>query len=717
MEPPLKKLRLAHDDLPLHSDNSDLPASREDIRKKLKSRFESIFEKYGRDFTGTGDEIDLETGEIYVDNGHLRSLANGDRPGPAQLDYQSDRRHDQPGQDASPPIVSSRIGCEETSSVEPAWQYPGLPQDEKAAVSPPKINLVPDPEDVACERSVSPELDVWALNQPEISVSPLEKKVRWKETEDALLLSLKQGGSVKGSNLEGRFPGRTARAVQDRWEYLQRLGIETSAQIALAHAKKLRKPRKRTLKGMDYGLDDTEEDELSWTPTAREVRRQKQKSFTTSMSDQKDVETSMASLGAPENKQVIAKGPPLSSGAGPTAPEQRPLVPRRERENESGGPLTPVSLPLVEVQVERFSLTSLTKEGKDLFEKSYGEGSDTSNPHHSEHALAKTDGPKSSPVPTGRLGVASGKKNPQVSQRLAKAVPEEGGQHSEELPREENQEAASPGSSQAKRSDPELVNESPQLEPASLSLHAEATLIAEDAGSKRSGHSPIHVGSYSSGDSGQASQPRTPTKLLSQAPIEVIEISSSPKLASASSPEAESQQRSPITPEQRGMDRAKADHILIDIHDEGRPGKTAQESEVSSSPQATRPPPRQPCLSGASRSRRQCKPSPANRSLVVSTPETDSESTPRRMRPLPDSTASCNSKSKRKTSRFSLTSLIAMNEGSDDELSLAFTPSRQQPVHAAALALSDKKRASCGAGERRCGRAFCIRCAGGEDEI
>lgn len=38
---------------------------------KLKSRFEAIFEKYGKDFTGVGDEIDLNTGEIMVDNGHL----------------------------------------------------------------------------------------------------------------------------------------------------------------------------------------------------------------------------------------------------------------------------------------------------------------------------------------------------------------------------------------------------------------------------------------------------------------------------------------------------------------------------------------------------------------------------------------------------------------------------------------------------------------------
>lgn len=41
---------------------------------KLKSRFEDIFAKYEKDFTGIGDEIDLRTGEVVIDNGHLKSM-------------------------------------------------------------------------------------------------------------------------------------------------------------------------------------------------------------------------------------------------------------------------------------------------------------------------------------------------------------------------------------------------------------------------------------------------------------------------------------------------------------------------------------------------------------------------------------------------------------------------------------------------------------------
>lgn len=49
------------------------------IQQKLRSAFDSIYEKYGQDFTGIGDEIDLETGKIVVDNGHVqRMVREGD---------------------------------------------------------------------------------------------------------------------------------------------------------------------------------------------------------------------------------------------------------------------------------------------------------------------------------------------------------------------------------------------------------------------------------------------------------------------------------------------------------------------------------------------------------------------------------------------------------------------------------------------------------------
>ena len=53
--------------------------ARNDLR--LKSAFESIFEKYGKDFSGIADEINLQTGEIVVNRGHLFGMRNETHPG------------------------------------------------------------------------------------------------------------------------------------------------------------------------------------------------------------------------------------------------------------------------------------------------------------------------------------------------------------------------------------------------------------------------------------------------------------------------------------------------------------------------------------------------------------------------------------------------------------------------------------------------------------
>ncbi|OTA64077.1 hypothetical protein K449DRAFT_381019 [Hypoxylon sp. EC38] len=96
MEPPSKRLKLGHapyddddDDDETNLDELSMTPTQFNVRQdplyrldkgrakaatRLKSAFERIFEKYERDFTGVGDEIDLETGELVVNNGHLQSL-------------------------------------------------------------------------------------------------------------------------------------------------------------------------------------------------------------------------------------------------------------------------------------------------------------------------------------------------------------------------------------------------------------------------------------------------------------------------------------------------------------------------------------------------------------------------------------------------------------------------------------------------------------------
>ncbi len=53
---------------------SELLQRRAQLDFKLKTTFEAIFDKYEKDFDGIGDEIDLETGEIVVNNGHLMEM-------------------------------------------------------------------------------------------------------------------------------------------------------------------------------------------------------------------------------------------------------------------------------------------------------------------------------------------------------------------------------------------------------------------------------------------------------------------------------------------------------------------------------------------------------------------------------------------------------------------------------------------------------------------
>ncbi|PTU23915.1 hypothetical protein P175DRAFT_0505684 [Aspergillus ochraceoroseus IBT 24754] len=75
MERPLKRQRLSlspdAEDAP---NEFDLQEARAQNDLRLKSIFEGIFEKYGQDFTDIGDEIDLQTGKIVVNNGHLHGM-------------------------------------------------------------------------------------------------------------------------------------------------------------------------------------------------------------------------------------------------------------------------------------------------------------------------------------------------------------------------------------------------------------------------------------------------------------------------------------------------------------------------------------------------------------------------------------------------------------------------------------------------------------------
>lgn len=89
MEPPSKRPRLSfapdpnddYDNNEPGTDPIDIQAARAQNDSRLKSIFESIFQKYEKDFTEVGDEVDLETGEVVVNNGHLLGMQGEDDTG------------------------------------------------------------------------------------------------------------------------------------------------------------------------------------------------------------------------------------------------------------------------------------------------------------------------------------------------------------------------------------------------------------------------------------------------------------------------------------------------------------------------------------------------------------------------------------------------------------------------------------------------------------
>ena len=79
----------------ISSSNYDahLDHARQSKKQLLQRRFENIFAKYGRDFEGVGDEIEMETGLIVVDNGHLKNMLHEGDPG-----------YDEAAEFANPPV-------------------------------------------------------------------------------------------------------------------------------------------------------------------------------------------------------------------------------------------------------------------------------------------------------------------------------------------------------------------------------------------------------------------------------------------------------------------------------------------------------------------------------------------------------------------------------------------------------------------------------------
>ncbi|KEY65153.1 hypothetical protein S7711_04243 [Stachybotrys chartarum IBT 7711] len=115
MEPPAKRRRVqdlqAHDSddddelnfrphevLARRDPGYDLSLKRAHADHRFQATMAHIFDKYGRDFEGIGDEIDMFTGEIVVNNGHLHRMRNERDVGDGtHLDEDEDEDEDDEG--------------------------------------------------------------------------------------------------------------------------------------------------------------------------------------------------------------------------------------------------------------------------------------------------------------------------------------------------------------------------------------------------------------------------------------------------------------------------------------------------------------------------------------------------------------------------------------------------------------------------------------------
>ncbi|KAI0015617.1 hypothetical protein F4780DRAFT_784019 [Xylariomycetidae sp. FL0641] len=121
-----------------------LDKARNKAAARLKSTFESIFEKYEKDFTDVGDEINLHTGEVTVNNGHLQSIdknEQGERGDSPESDEEerilagkrppsaAGRTRPPHSPHSSPTPLSFRASLFGNNPIDPAWQTPELPMN------------------------------------------------------------------------------------------------------------------------------------------------------------------------------------------------------------------------------------------------------------------------------------------------------------------------------------------------------------------------------------------------------------------------------------------------------------------------------------------------------------------------------------------------------------------------------------------------------------
>lgn len=259
MGPPYKRRRITRNDNP----DADFHERRARNDLRLKSVFESIFEKYGKDFSGIADEINLQTGEIIVNRGHVHGMRDETDPG-CEKDLYDELNSDDETEDLArqgkadinlrkelygghrdpisrsgpwpaeygvsnlswksrlqprPSAVTSShqrpidLSFNDGQAIEPVWRAPPLP---KQIASVQEVASVPlfNPHQREHERSVSlPDLSLWA---PEISKSHSEMP-RGRQNKNLSTRRPKSPTEVQNPAVEKNLPAAKVSSLNYEW--------------------------------------------------------------------------------------------------------------------------------------------------------------------------------------------------------------------------------------------------------------------------------------------------------------------------------------------------------------------------------------------------------------------------------------------------------------------------------------------------------------------
>ena len=746
MEPPSKRQRL-DDGASSPFRYSKPQPTRESLAMKLKSRFESIFQKYGKDFSDVADEVDLNTGEIVVDNGHLRSMpdvegrpaeldGNGQDVGEEPYNEQTARaiedavadleNYEQDGAKTfvDPRTLNTSTSMEEYSkNVFPAreldqlWQYPDLPQADPTIPDPKEFRWEAD-ADNASIMSGSPEADLWALNQPGNLGLSNSRRAAWSEAEDALLKELRETRPMRFSSLQEHFPGRSIGAIAARWFIIKPRGPSSSSPFtAMRRYNVSSKGIVRPL--ASYEMEDSEEDELAWTPTVVRLRQSPVNVTIPPEPVQMNASVSQPVSGSTVLPTTRVATPPvlvLSPKGSPLGEQTKVLDVQRTETYEADigcdarGSKAMPHWPEVQVLVTPRIPDSFV-EGRKKTPEALNDISECSVPAGNEESgsLAPLVDEPTPLLDEADLRCGEDHVDPTV------ANPDTASEESE-IHTLEEQFSPAPLPVQPtleKTKEPmtptSLRTKSPEVEGVAKPKQVENKAPEEQLLENNDVNTPQEQTNSHITQNVEASRPKTP---------EIIEKTSS--LPPSTDPSSETSIH-----QQHLLNRS--DEAAIPGHDKPL-SPTASEVHSPAAPEATL------VYREASQQRKAAtEQSPITISSTSVSPQSSRKKPrqrrtikPRRHQQKPNSkrstpivpVASIKSKLKRASSRYSLTSLITAEGGSDDELSSAIPSTPDTRVRSVAtLRSSIRKSTELCMNARGCGRAFCLRCIEGEDDI